>query len=806
MKSIKLFAVVLIAVLMAACGSEKTKRSIPYTKEFYGLRGNVKYVVYSYYKDNYVNQAIRRDFSPEGMLTQEKVFLQGDSIVAYYSYDKKGMISSVSGSGVISYSPKVEKGMLVEETVEYKKGDNTDKQTKAYRYDDTSVTKILYCGNDSTFYRYDRMADGVYQMVKVKSAHGTGVNFVFDSNGQVASVDNTDADGNVTSADEVTAEYDEKGNITKYRQKHKRKTVSYYTVSYQYYADEELAGVKAASTVEAADDGGYSGFDEEFERPDGGLLVFFVVLALISLIVALIFVNKAYGLFENYWGEVQDDGMKKIWFYNSEPYFKTGAIFGITIASFIAAIIIMFLFGCIVWGLFWLIKLIFWAIIIIGWIMLVGGILALLGKKGAGCLPLILGALIVAYQEKLEEWGEMFVEWGEETLDTLNLFEWLVSIYHAYGITIALIIAAPFACFAALALVLIIISQILRFVEFVVMKIYRVNRPCPHCGSTDGFEYIVDGKPYTVDLEPGMYGIFHHTNRLTDTRVPTMLLNGKAQLTRRCTKCGEYTNQTGDNIIGTDVHIGVVGERSSGKSYMLYSALALLQERLDETFDQVDATRNNNIEDVMTRVRNLDGIQTQVKNLYKAIQMKLKMKLRPMPYHMFFYDVAGEMFNIDTQNNQSALDFYTNVKSVVYVIDPTNVDLTVAGVSASEQFTKWQTEKYNDSEKYNAEATMAKLMSILENNGRDTKDIALYVVCTKKDLGYFEAFGYSQSPSSDVVRTFIRNELGLYNLGNTMESAFRSVDYTAVSVTDDNKDALYDLFVKVFKQNGINVG
>ena len=158
-----------------------------------------------------------------------------------------------------------------------------------------------------------------------------------------------------------------------------------------------------------------------------------------------------------------------------------------------------------------------------------------------------------------------------------------------------LCIVLPLGCFLALALLLITLSLVLRGTEYVAMMIYGVNRPCPFCGNKKGIAYMVDGKEYPVDLNPGVYGVFHQTCRSIGVRVPTMLLNGKAKLTRRCPHCGRLINKSHEQVVGTDVHIGIVGERSSGKSYMLYSALDGLQRMFGSDLTQVAVDGNTDV-------------------------------------------------------------------------------------------------------------------------------------------------------------------------------------------------------------------
>ena len=92
MRYLKIFILLLATVLTVACDSGKSpsfKKGNPYSKEYFGINGPVKYALYNHYKKGYVDQAIRMDFSPEGMLTKKRTFEKGDSIVNNYTYDGK---------------------------------------------------------------------------------------------------------------------------------------------------------------------------------------------------------------------------------------------------------------------------------------------------------------------------------------------------------------------------------------------------------------------------------------------------------------------------------------------------------------------------------------------------------------------------------------------------------------------------------------------------------------------------------------------------------------------------------------------
>ena len=248
------------------------------------------------------------------------------------------------------------------------------------------------------------------------------------------------------------------------------------------------------------------------------------------------------------------------------------------------------------------------------------GGLAAIAKEPIGCLPLIIGILIVCYQDGIEATGEALVEWGFEFMQSVNMFGWGLGIFVNYWDVLLLIFFAPMALFLAVALVVITINMILNGIEFVVTRIYSIRRPCPICGSTDVPDYIIGGKPHPVKLHPGIYGVFTHTSPVTGKEIPTMLMNGRGKITRKCKKCNSFINADTESTIGTEIHIGIVGHRSSGKSYLLFSGLAALMRAYPDRLSQIDADSDTKIEIKKKRIDARDGIQTNVANKYRAIQ------------------------------------------------------------------------------------------------------------------------------------------------------------------------------------------
>jgi len=568
-----------------------------------------------------------------------------------------------------------------------------------------------------------------------------------------------------------------------------------------------------------------SGFLTDFSsRPSSGgpTTVLLIILLTISLTTCCIITYyQRERIFEDFDGYYLSNGMKPIWVYNIEPYLKIGYILLIAVASFLATLTVMFLVGAIVWGVFWLIKILLLIIIIVGWVALIGGCIlvgiGIFGGEGGelvvlGIISAIIGGIIVWARDGIRDVGERLVNAGFEFMNTLNLFNWVFNLFKYYWDVILLCILFPALFFLAIAATIIILNGILIGVEMIVMKIYNVRRPCPICGSTRDMKYISKNggnKPHPVSLRPGIYGSFRHQSPFSEDKLPTLLFLGKSKLDRICNDCdnrisSEMALNSDLTGLGTDVHIGVVGHRSSGKSYLLYGGLGLLQQLYPDRFNQID---KNNETDIAAKKARIDlklGIQTNVEDWYRATQLIYKAPGRLMPYHLFFYDVAGEKFDSNKRNKQTGLDFYRNVQSIMFVIDVEALDLS--GIPASEEIVEW-IKNQNTDEKYDIINTLSVIVDIFKNQvGRKTKDIDFNIVCVKKDKGYFESVGLnSDNIEAKGIENFIRNKLGLNNLVASAKVEFKTVNFHATSVVSTSKESLEQLYHNVLKQKGIKI-
>ena len=817
MKQYKLLILILFSVIITSCSQEKV-RYTPYTPNYYEVKGTAKSITEREYSNKskllYTKQF---DFDKSGRLVSFKYIVGKDTVTRYMHYKDNGRIENIQWNEITKYTPEFnEFGDLIKET--YITGETNGFESgfiQEWGYDvngNIINEKTCYIESDCSSVEY------LYENNKLKQVKeynlGEEIHYDCDTSGLVVSKKVYDEVANkITSQSTYKYKLDNEGNWVEKVERENKRLKSTVKREILYYSDAELV---AANTAEQASVSTKSYINIAFvdnyindvlsrsgNQGDSPSRVLFIILVVCTIIVTAISWYMASDfVFHNFTGHIQNNRMKRLWMYNHEPYTKVGTLLLIALAAFVASIILILLVGGVTWVLLWVVKLILWAIIIIGWICLVGGGIAFLGKEPVGCLPLIIGILIVGFQDTIEETGENLVTCGFEFMQSVNMFSWGLGIFKNYWDVILVIFFTPMVLFLAFAVFVISLNMLLNGFEFIVTRIYSIRRPCPICGSTATPDYIVGGKPHPVKLHPGVYGVFTHKSPVTGESIPTMLLNGRGKVTRKCKKCNSFINADTDNTIGTEIHIGIVGHRSSGKSYLLYSGLSSLMSSYPERFSQIDADNDTRIEDKMKRIDARDGIQTDVANKYRAIQLILKSKLRPVPYHLFFYDVAGEKFNASSSSHKTAMDFYRNVQSIVFIVDPSMLD--ISGTPSSAKFVDWHKRNAN-SEKYRIDGSFAVLKDILETVGRKSNKIDFNFVCTKTDMGYLPELGYSKIPGENEIERFISTELGLSNLINSARASFKNVHFYTVSAIESDKSRLKNLFITLLEQRKVTL-
>jgi hypothetical protein len=741
-----------------------------------------------------------------------------------YTYDTKGKLRNIELETYKDFIPVFSRTNKLTKYSWTRISDGRIYSVGVSYNDSGRIALQTYSWNDSLYasqtYRYENgiLAGNTY------TSSGWETVSKYDGSENIILQEQFDKDKKLIATYSYVYTFDEQGNWitqTKYNGKDPL-TLSKRTIT--YFTENELVALPVAENISAKPLSRSNYFSNLSERlfgqselegtPATALMTVLLIMSLGALFWSIFKIKNIRRQFKNFGGVAHEVGksgyyMKRIWMYNTEPYLQVALFFVVALCSFIAMIATLFLIGGIVWGLFWVLNIL---LNILVWVAIIGAILGVLACFGGailyGIIILIPCAIIWSNDDAIEETGRDLVEAGTTFMSNLNLFEWGINLFSNYWDVMLLVFVAPLLLFICFALLIVLLDLILIGVELLITRIYNVRRPCPHCGSTKEPAYLVEGyqQQHPVKLRPGVYGMFSQKSPInTSQKLPTMLLNGRWKLKRKCKDCSKIiTSQTSDGSdkvgFGTEIHIGFVGHRSSGKSTLMYSGLGLLLNNNKGKLTQIDANSSDEIAPLKRKIASGQKLAPTADADNKAVQLIYTDKLRPLPYHLYFYDVAGEKFDVASKSHLKNMDFYRNVQSVVFLVDPCMIEFN--SIPASEELIEWvnKHDKTQSNEKYDIEPTFSILKKILTDAGRKSKAIEFNFVCVKSDLGYLEALGHNP----DVVEIFMKNELGLSNLVNSAKKEFKHVNFFAVSAISDNQ-GLKSLFSELLKQQGVKI-
>ena len=527
------------------------------------------------------------------------------------------------------------------------------------------------------------------------------------------------------------------------------------------------------------------------------------ILLVLSILFAIGFI---YSYFQEEGKEkligYEHNGMRKTFFFNSQPYTAIIYITLFLIAAIAASVVTLITVGGIVFVVLWIVKILCYALV---WVGIIVCILCIIGTLCGAFLCLIgvvLGGLIWYYDDSIEAFAEKCADTGLHFFNEFNIFGFTMDMTIQYWKPALMVVATPIAIFLGLAILWMIIAGALILFEKIMTNRYSIKHPCPHCHQnsepakylskgSNGYEYI----PNDIQLRPGMYGLFHITHPYTGERMPTMILNGRDKLARECNNC--HKRIQADE--GTEVHIAMAGTAQSGKSTLTYRMVAEIFRRAGA--DRVEFTDARNTIKDRTMVNKIKAISSEERisddnlpaktavNDIASTQLIIKRKNMPVPYRMFINDVGGELF--DPENNNQKADnsrYFRNVDSLLIMIDPLTTDLS--DCDTSDKFKEWLSK--NDKEgvvKLRIRDIQDTIDNQIKEHGNKKKNIHLNIILPKIDLKYIPS--NINLDSQEMLRTYLEEELGMGDL-MMWASDFASVTIFAVGATAQGKKSHID--------------
>lgn len=490
-------------------------------------------------------------------------------------------------------------------------------------------------------------------------------------------------------------------------------------------------------------------------------------------------------------GEIRDStGMRPIFVFSSRPYeFVSGLVARFAISAVISVAMFLLL-GCILWGLLWVLNILMYVIVGVAVLGVLYSFYAMFtGEAKVGCGTFILCGAISGCYRSLLSFGDTCVATGKAFFDALNIFSFAWSLVETYWPTALMISIVPLAVFIGIALLVLLVAGALILFEKMTTSAYNIKHPCPFCHNpSEPALYLSQGHELPVTLRPGIYGLLHVTHPETGEKMPTTLLNGRDNLTRKCPHCDRLINYN----TGVEKHIAFVGLPESGKSCLTYRFIGNLM-RADNNISFTDEINNEAkriILDIKNgRAQNLAS-KTSVNDMRRSIQILVPGKA-PLPYHFFINDVGGELFTT-TGVEANYMQFFKDVDSVSFLLDPFAMDFSEFDISGN--FATWYKKNIIDKkllkegEKFSHVLQTVKTMS--HQFVHKTENIHVNIVLVKSDTGYIPQDVISDE---EKLRAMVIEEMGLAAEVMDLENTYASLHFYAVSaLKDKGMDILSD--------------
>lgn len=539
-----------------------------------------------------------------------------------------------------------------------------------------------------------------------------------------------------------------------------------------------------------------------------------VVFALFIAFYVWLAIRK--GWFKPFAG-VKVRGMRKILFYNKEPYWDCLFSALLVLAAFVSTFVLFTVAGGVFLGGGWVVRVlsrvVFWALITAGF----GGAAFAIGYAlwgdMDGCwgkiLLLVLAVVLyylgdaaIGWKQGIYGFGDNALTWGDSVFKSFSIFHitWgIIKVCWKYALFIMLL---PVVSLGVCGALFMLFNWSLILQEKAVLKRYNVENPCPICGHpSEPAVYRSHGLPLPVPLMPGRWGVYYIEHPSTGEMMPTRFREGKDYLERECAHC--------HNIIaaqmGVEKHIAFAGVPGSGKTTMMYRLLSQLLDRRIGLEAVASLTDDNSLEDRQFKrtYEQIEGGKRMTASDFpdqtrrgrrKAIQLLVNNPRRVLPYRLFFNDLAGEMFSVDKNRVEDA-PFLRNTQLVLFTLDPLTMNLMNLSLSPGMQewFAGRGITPASTGRKYSIQDAVDRLLNMILNyrGGDGSREIHLIVNLAKSDEGYLG----QRSRTSDSLKDFVRNELGMENIVYMLDNTFKSVAYYAVSAAEASSQSRVDLLL-----------
>lgn len=262
--------------------------------------------------------------------------------------------------------------------------------------------------------------------------------------------------------------------------------------------------------------------------------------------------------------------------------------------------------------------------------------------------------------------------------------------------------------------------------------------------------------------------------------MPTMLLNGRDELPRKCPHCDRIINYK----TGVEKHIAFVGLPESGKTCLTYRFIGnMMKNDYEIQFtDDVNKEAQRIILDVKNGKEQELASKTSVNDMRRSLQILVPGKA-PLPYHFFINDVGGELFTTSGVES-NYMQFFKDVESVSFLIDPFTMDFSEYETSGD--FGKWYKtniigkKQLKHTEKFSNVLQTVKTMS--DQFVHKTKNIHVNIILVKSDTGYIPK---DVLDNETKLKDMVITQMGMAAEVMDLENTYASLHFYAVSALKD---------------------
>lgn len=345
---------------------------------------------------------------------------------------------------------------------------------------------------------------------------------------------------------------------------------------------------------------------------------------------------------------------------------------------------------------------------------------------------------------------------------------------------------------------------VLRGTDYGLQRLRRVGkRSCPSC------HHPVDYPAYKCpgcqtlhrDVRPGRYGVLRRICAC-GYRMPTLLLLGSARMTAYCphSACGEPMAE--NFATAREIVVPMLGATTAGKTRMMLALADTLVEghpvpRLSAApADAPTAQRLGQLQTALLAKGDTD--KTTVNDPIRALSFNLNGNRVKRLVHI--YDPPGEKLSESARLQE--LRFMETAHAFVFVVDPLAIPDVWESLDASTRpgYQQFRSARPPD-------FIFSQVLQNLEGMGVKPGKKALAVVVTKSDLTARIPICTDVGDSSDSIRAWLSERVGMDNMVRAIGKAFGDVRYFRASARFSAGEAdgsVRDLLVWILGRYGVN--